>query len=159
LETVEGELNAFSAVVKKSPGLAAFLGNPTIPRAEKTTKIGDLLEESKFSHVTRNLFLTLSANGRVGEVNKVIASYNDLMQASRGAVDVTIISAESLKKKQVETIQQAVMKFVGSGKAVDVKLHVEPSILGGLQILVGDKFLDLSVNSRISDLTKTLDHA
>lgn len=40
------------------------------------------------------------------------------MQASRGAVNVTIISAEALKKKQVETIQQAVMKFVGDSKSV-----------------------------------------
>ena len=42
------------------------------------------------------------------------------MQASRGAVDVTIISAEALKKKQVETIQQAVLKFVGDSKSVSV---------------------------------------
>lgn len=40
------------------------------------------------------------------------------MQASRGAVKVTIISAEALKKKQVETIQEAVMKIIGSGKPV-----------------------------------------
>ncbi len=150
---------AFTAVVKKSPSLGAFLANPTIPRPEKSAKVADLFEESKFSHITRNLFLTLAANGRVGEAGKVVAAYNELMQASRGAVDVTIISAEALKKKQVETIQQAVMKFVGTGKAVDVKLHVEPSILGGLQVLIGDRFLDLSVNSRVSDLTKTLEHA
>lgn len=43
------------------------------------------------------------------------------MQASRGAVDVTIISAEALKKKQVETIQQAVMKFVGDSKSVSCR--------------------------------------
>jgi F-type H+-transporting ATPase subunit O len=81
------------------------------------------------------------------------------MQASRGAVDVTIISAEALKKKQVETIQAAVLKFVGTGKAVDVKLQVVPSILGGLQVLVGDKFLDLSVQSRVSQLSTALESA
>lgn len=75
MEKVEGELLAFRDVVKKSPGLAAFLANPTIPRPEKTSKISDLFDEKKFTHITRNLFLTLSANGRVGEVNKVINSY------------------------------------------------------------------------------------
>jgi F-type H+-transporting ATPase subunit O len=101
--------------------------------------------------------LTLSANGRLGDSVKVINAYQELLQASRGAVDVTIISAEALKKKQVETIQSAVVKFVGADKSVDVKLQVDPSILGGLQILIGDRFLDLSVSSRVADLTKTLE--
>ncbi len=101
--------------------------------------------------------MTLSANGRLGDSVKVINAYQELLQASRGAVDVTIISAEALKKKQVETIQSAVVKFVGADKSVDVKLQVDPSILGGLQILIGDRFLDLSVSSRVADLTKTLE--
>jgi hypothetical protein len=42
----------------------------------------------------------------------------ELMQASRGAVKVTIVTAEALKKKQLETIQQAVQDFVGAGKVV-----------------------------------------
>lgn len=78
------------------------------------------------------------------------------MQASRGNVEVTIISAEPLKKKQVETIQGSLASFIGNAKQVDVKLQVTPSILGGLQILVGDRFLDLSVASRVTELIKTL---
>jgi hypothetical protein len=40
------------------------------------------------------------------------------MQASRGAVKVTIISADALKKKQLETIQAGIMSMVGAGKSV-----------------------------------------
>jgi F0F1-type ATP synthase delta subunit len=40
------------------------------------------------------------------------------MQASRGAVKVTIISAEALKKKQLEAVQAGVMSFIGAGKSV-----------------------------------------
>lgn len=39
LEKVEAELNSFAEVVKKNGNLAAFLGNPTIPRSEKTNKV------------------------------------------------------------------------------------------------------------------------
>jgi F0F1-type ATP synthase delta subunit len=42
----------------------------------------------------------------------------ELMQASRGAVKVTIISAEALKKKQLEAVQAGVMSFIGAGKSV-----------------------------------------
>ena len=82
------------------------------------------------------------------------------MNASRGAIEVTIISAEPLKKKSVETIQGAVLKMIGSSaKGVEVKQSVDPSILGGLQVLVGDKFLDLSVSSRVAQLTNALESA
>lgn len=150
---------AFTEILKKSPQLAAFLENPTIPRAEKTSRISALFDVSKFSHVTHNLFLTLAANGRIDLSQKVVSAYLDLMQESRGAVHVTIISAEALKKEKLDLVQKAVLKFVGTGKSVDVKLQVEPNIISGLQVKIGDKFLDLSVASRIAAITKTLDTA
>jgi F-type H+-transporting ATPase subunit O len=159
LEKVETELLSFAEVVKKNANLSAFLGNPTIPRQEKTNKVSQLFDETKFSSITRNLFLTLSANGRLGESLKIVDGYSELMQANRGVVNVTIISAEELKKKQLESVQQALGKFIGAGKKVEINTKINPSILSGLQVLVGDKFLDLSVSSRINDISKSLDAA
>lgn len=79
------------------------------------------------------------------------------MQASRGAVKVTIISAEVLKKKQLDAIQAGILNLVGAGKSVDIVTEVNENILGGLQVVVGDKFLDLSVSSRVADLSKALE--
>jgi F-type H+-transporting ATPase subunit O len=81
------------------------------------------------------------------------------MQAKRGVVNITIISAEQLKKPQLESVQQAVAKYVGAGKKVEISTKVNPAILSGLQVLIGDKFLDLSVASRIGDISKSLDAA
>jgi hypothetical protein len=50
--------------------------------SEKTAKVSALLDESKFSSITRNLFLTLAANGRVGEATKVyieLVSFHDMI--------------------------------------------------------------------------------
>eukprot|EP01033_Poteriospumella_lacustris_P012056 gene12056-8612_t len=159
LEKVESELTSFAEVVKKNANLAAFLSNPTIPRSEKTSKVSHLFDESKFSSITRNLFLVLSANGRLGESLKIVEGYGELMQAKRGVVNITIISAEQLKKPQLESVQQAVAKYVGAGKKVEISTKVNPAILSGLQVLIGDKFLDLSVASRIGDISKSLDAA
>lgn len=115
---VEEELLAFAELVKKNAGVATFFANPTVPRQEKAARVSSLLDEKTFSHITRNLFLTLAANGRIGDSVKVINSFEELMQASRGATKVTIISAEALKKKQLETIQQAIVTYVGAGKSV-----------------------------------------
>ena len=86
----------------------------------------------------------------------MIVEYADLMSAKRGVVHAVIVSAEALKKEAVESVKKAVTAMAGKG-TVEVELKVDPSIVGGLQILVGDKFLDLSVNSRIADLSKSLE--
>ena len=72
LDKVEGELAAIGEVLKKLPNFAAFLENPTVSRGDKVAKLGELIDEKKFSHITRNLFMTLSANGRISEASKVI---------------------------------------------------------------------------------------
>jgi F-type H+-transporting ATPase subunit O len=159
LDTVETELKAFRETISKSVALSDYLKNPTIPRPDKVAQMGDIFDEKKFSYVTRNLFMTMAANGRVGDSVKVIDAFEELMQASRGAVKVTIISAESLKKKQLDTIQAGIMSMIGAGTSVEVETKVDESIMGGLQILVGDKFLDLSVASRVAELSKSLDSA
>ena len=79
------------------------------------------------------------------------------MAAARGAVKVTIISAEALQKKQLASIQAGIMSMVGAGKTVDIVTEVNESILGGLQVMVGDRFLDLSVSSRVAELSKALE--
>ena len=157
LEKVEGELLAFSEVLKKSPAFASFLSNPTVPRDAKVAQIGSVLEENKVTHITRNLFLTLSANGKIGEAAKVISEYEELMACKRGVVKAVIISAEPLKKDILESVKKAVTAIAGAKTTVELELQVNASIVGGLQIMVGDKFLDLSVNSRIADLSKSLE--
>lgn len=76
-------------------------------------QVGELFDEKTFSHISRNLLLTLAANGRMKDTSRIVTAYGELMQASRGAVQVTIITSEALKKKQLEAIQQAVGIFVG----------------------------------------------
>jgi F0F1-type ATP synthase delta subunit len=70
LDKVETELTAITAITKKSPAFENFLSNPTIPRHQKTAQLSALLDEKQFSHISRNLFLTLSANGKAGDASE-----------------------------------------------------------------------------------------
>ena len=79
------------------------------------------------------------------------------MQTSRGVVKAVIISSEPLAKKTLTSLEAAVKNMAGAGKTVEITSQVDESILGGLQVMVGDRFLDLSVKSRLNDLSNTLD--
>lgn len=159
LPVVESELTAIMNMMKTNKDFGAFMTNPTVARSAKTQQLGEILDEKTFSFMTRNLFLTMSANGRIGDIEKVVSAYTELMEASRGAIKVVVTSADALPKKKLDTVKSAVMDMVGKGTEVSIEVKTDPSILGGLQVLVGDRFMDLSVNSRVQELTSALESA
>merc|ERR1719223_462103 len=110
---------------------------------------------SGVSQVTLNLLDTLAGNARLNETGKVISDYEKLMKAKRGEVEATINSADKLTKAQTDAISTAMKSQVSGAGKVILSTKVDPSILGGLQVQIGDKFLDLSVASKIDTLKRT----
>lgn len=157
LDTVESELTAIKMTSSKSPAFKSFLDNPLISRDEKEKTIQSLFgSSSKVSNVTLNLMLTLAGNARLNETTKIVDTYCELMKAKRGEVEATIISADALSKAQISQIETAMKSQVGGNKKVILSAKVDPSILGGLQIQIGDQFMDLSVGSKIDSISRTV---
>jgi len=156
LPKVEMELNTIQSVASKSTQFQAFLDNPLISRNNKEKGIQDMMGGGKVSHVTLNLMCTLAGNARLPLTSKIVDTYSELMKAKRGEVEATITSADPLTKAQLDTVAVAMKTQVGAGKKVVLSTQVDPTILGGLQIQIGDKFLDLSVGSKINDLSRTV---
>jgi len=154
LPKVEEELLAIQDVAHKSPAFQAFLDNPLISRDKKEIRITDLLGD-KVTHVTLNLMCTLAGNARLPLTSKIVDTYGKLMNAKRGEVEATITSADPLTKAQLDAVTQAMKTQVAKGKKVVLSTQVDPTILGGLQIQIGDKFLDLSVGSKIDEISRT----
>ena len=61
-----------------------------------------------------------------------------------------------MNKTQTEAVATAMKSQFPEGAKVILKSEVDPSIMGGLQIQIGDKFLDLSVGSRIDEVGRTV---
>jgi len=153
LDKVEGELVAICDSISKSDSFRIFLENPIMSRTEKVAKMNDLFK-GKTTPVTLNLMTTLAGNAKLVETPKIVAVYQQLMKAKRGEVEATIISAEPLSKTQLETVASAMKSQVAEGKKVSLTTKVDPAIVGGLQVQIGDQFLDLSVASRIDTISR-----
>ena len=93
-----------------------------------------------------SLVQTLRANGAEDQLDEVISQFVDLVRGS-GPRAATVTSAVQLSQEQQNTIlQQLRGKY---GVALEVTFEIDPSILGGLVIQVGDQVLDDSVRSRL----------
>jgi F-type H+-transporting ATPase subunit O len=151
LDKVALELQGLFASSQSSKQFASFLENPLISREAKTKYVSGF---DQLSPITRNLLVTLAGNARLAELPKVATTFAQLMKAKRGEVDAKIISAEKLTDAQLKEVQAAMQSQVPKGKSVVIEAVTDPSIVGGLQVQIGDQFLDLSVKSRIEEIAR-----
>jgi F-type H+-transporting ATPase subunit O len=151
LDKVEQQLLGLAKSAAESPKFAQFLENPMISRSEKIKAVESF---DKLAPVTKNLLVTMAGNARLAELPKVASTFAQLMKAKRGEVDAKIISAEPLPKAVLKDIQDAMKSQVPAGQTVILETLTDPSIVGGLQVQIGDKFLDLSVKSRVEEISR-----
>jgi F-type H+-transporting ATPase subunit O len=155
LEKVESELAGLSKAAADSPAFAGFLDNPMISREEKSAQIEGLLKEKKVSQITTNLCTVMAGNAKLSDLPKVAEVYGSLMKAKRGEVDATITSADELTKAETNAIAAAIKATSKGASNVVISTQVDPSIIGGIQVQIGDQFLDLSVKSKIEEVART----
>ena len=151
LDKIETELQSLAKSAAASAKFADFLFNPLIGRDVKTNTVAAM---DQLSPITRNLLITMAGNARLAELPKVISTFTQLMKAKRGQVDAKIISAEPLSAAMMKEVQTAMQNQVAAGQTVIIEQVTDPSIVGGLQVQIGDQFLDLSIKSRIDDIAR-----
>ena len=155
LSNVEAELNGLAKAAHESKAFAGFLENPLLSRDDKAAQIEALLKEKNVSQITTNLCTTLAGNARLSELVKVTEVYASLMKAKRGEVDATIISADPLTKAETNAVASAIKATSQGASEVIISSKVDPSIIGGIQVQIGDQFLDLSIKSKIEEVSRT----
>jgi len=100
---------------------------------------------------------TLAENGRLGEVAKINDKYAELMRASRGEVLSVVTSADELTKAQLKSLEDSFKaSFLKPGETLIMDTKINKDILGGLQVQIGDEFMDLSLASKVNRMHKML---
>nr|XP_033806314.1 ATP synthase subunit O, mitochondrial [Geotrypetes seraphini] len=155
LEQVEKELSRVSALVK-DPKMSAILMNPHVKRALKQKSMADALAKEKLSPVTVNFVNVLAENGRLRQTPDVIAAFNRMMSAHRGEVLCTVTTAGPLETASLTELQAALGGFLAKGEILKLETKTDPSILGGMIVSLGDKYIDMSTKAKIQKMTKIM---
>lgn len=149
-----GELTGVEAVFAAHPELGALLANPAYGVDVKRAILGDLVAKLDVSATLRNFFLLLLERNRLGCLSPIIASYSTLADELSGVVRPTVTSAFALSDSQVAEIKSALEK--GTGKKVQLKVEVDPALIGGITTKIGDKLYDGSVKTQLSRIEDIL---
>jgi F-type H+-transporting ATPase subunit delta len=153
LDEVSDELFRFARVLEGSDELRDALTDPHLPAARRQQIVEDLLS-GKASDVTVALVSMVVGVGRgrdlpaiVDHVVKVSAQRNQKAVAEiRSAIDLT----DDQRSRLAEALARV------TGGPVDVKVIVDPTVLGGIVAQIGDTVIDGSVRHRLSQLRETI---
>lgn len=153
LERVESEFLAIGQAVDGSAELRSTLTDPQLPLAKKQGIIDDLID-GRASSLTVGLVQFMVAQGRSSEIPAIASAFVEAAVASRSKAVAEVRSAVPLDDATIERLAAGLGK--ATGKNVEVKVIVDPSIMGGIVARVGDTVIDGSLAHRVDSLRQAV---
>jgi F-type H+-transporting ATPase subunit delta len=133
--------------------VARVVDNPSVALAERQATLGRLLAR-RVSPLTLNLVRLLDQRGRLALLPAIAAEYTRLLDALRGVVAATVTSAAPLGSEETAAIRTRIESM--TGRTVKLATAVDPALIGGLTVRVGDRMIDASVRGRLERLRDQL---
>jgi F-type H+-transporting ATPase subunit delta len=153
LAEIEDELFRFARTFEGSDELRVALSDPLLPAERRVAVVEDLLG-GKALQVSAALASFIVAAGRTTDLPAIVDRFVELAAAERRRAVAEVRSAINLTSEQVERLRLALNQ--ATGKEVEVKVVVDPSVLGGLVAKVGDFVIDGSVRHRLEQLREQI---
>ncbi len=145
-------LDAVAAAVEQTPRVQAVLMSPKVPKTEKARILGGALREAPREF---GLFLqAMVKRGRQQLLREVATEYLNLLDRKLDRVRAGVTLARTPDEKLKRTIQDLLSRQLG--KQVIPAFAVDPEILGGAVVRVGERVLDGSVRRRMTKLRRQL---
>ncbi len=146
LEQVEDELFRFARILENETRLRESLTDPSVPPEHRAKMVQELLGPKASPHTT-NIIAFVVQQGRARELPKIIDSLVQLAAEERNKAVAEVRSAVPLDGEQREKLKDAIAR--ATGKQVEMKVLVDPSVVGGLLVRVGDQIFDGTVRRRL----------
>jgi F-type H+-transporting ATPase subunit delta len=155
----DGSLERWRPELDLAAGIAGderaldVLANPSVPLERRTKALDDMLGE-RVSRPVRNLIQLMLRRGRIEQLPRVAAEFRRLDDERQGITHAIATSATALTPDEVRALTARLEQSTGGRISLDVQ--VDPSLLGGLVVRVGDRLIDGSVRGRLERLRNQL---
>jgi ATP synthase F1 delta subunit len=150
LDRVHEELGEFADALSGDKDMQVFFFSPYFSSQEKKEGIGRMIDGADENFVR---FLELLAERhRMPAIFRIRREFDDLWRKQNKLLRVTVTSAVDLDPELVEGIGKRIEEQ--TGQSVELSSKVDPEVLGGLRLQVGNMVLDASVRNRLDQLRK-----
>ena len=153
VEAIGKDLRTLSGAIYGDEATERFFLSPVIERSEKERVLAGAFA-GKAHDVALHTVLLLVRKRRESLLAEIVRQYDALEMQARGAEPLTITSAKELSGDALRTLVGRLE--TAYGKRFDVTQRVDPALIGGVRIMMGDRRIDGSVEGRLEELSRTL---
>ncbi|WP_315057317.1 ATP synthase F1 subunit delta [Chryseobacterium indoltheticum] len=150
-DAVFAEMKDVVKLMSESKDLNKFFLTPYIDANKKTEVTNEIFKS--FSPVSQNLIRLIIKNGRESQLKNVAQQFINKVEDINGIQRITLTTATQLSNENIEQILKST-NLVNTSANFDIKVNVNPAILGGYILRVGDQQIDASVKSQLNKIKK-----
>ena len=148
VDEVEDQLFRFGRLLDAEPRLSAALSDYTTPADGRIALLDKVLEGSGIDGTAAALLSQTIGHLRGERADEAVLDLAELAVARRGELVAHVVAAAELTDAQRTRLTEVLSRIYGH--PVSIQLHVDPELLGGLSITVGDEVIDGSIASRLA---------
>jgi F-type H+-transporting ATPase subunit delta len=153
LENVEDELFRFGRIVAGDPQLSLILSDPAAP-AQGKTELVDRLVSQRVAPATALLLRSTFSGARVGNAENAVERLSEAASRRRGQDVAHVITAVALTAAQERRLSDVLGRIYG--RPIGLQITVDPDVLGGLVVRVGEEVIDGSIARRLEEAGRRL---
>ena len=141
------------AAIAANAQLQQFAGNPSVTVTQTFDVISGVAKQ-QLPDAAKNFLRTVIENGRLSVLPEIAAQFRVLKNAQSGSSDATVYSAFPLEGQALADLAATLEKRFG--RKLNLKVELEPALIGGVRVVVGDEVLDTSVKARLEQMKVAL---
>ena len=150
---VEQQFKTIAEALEHTPDIKAFLGSPKIETSRKIAVLKDTLS-GRISELLMNAVELLIERGRHAELAAVYQAYSKIAGDASGQARAVVYTARPLNDAELAAIAEQFGKL--TGKMIRAEQEVDPSLIGGVRVRIGDRLYDGSLSGKLARLEKEL---
>ncbi len=149
---IEKDMSLIETTISGNAELSAFLQNPVIKADAKENALQEIFAET--NALTKNLFKLLAENKRFEILGGIASEFNTLFDAMNGIEVAKVTTAIPMDSEMEGKVLSKILTF--SNKKVVIENIVDPSIIGGFILRIGDQQYNASISNRLKVLKRDL---
>ena len=155
LKRALGNLKDFGDAFETDRQLERFFLHPGISEAKKNKLVSHVCDRLKAENVVRNLLALLIQRRKILFLKNIADYFESVVDHRLNQIRVSVISAHPLTDENIEKLKVGLNRILG--KTILIETSEDQTLIGGIQLQVGDQVADATIKNRLAILKRTIE--
>lgn len=157
LDTFYDEITAISDILKNNPDFGKLMNNPRIAVDGKVEVLKNVFE-GKISDEVLGFFTMIISKGRYAQIDEILTYFLNEVKKLKGIGMAYVTTPTPLKDEQKKNVEKKLLETTGY-KKMEMHYLIDKSLIGGMQIRIGDRVVDSSILTKINKMQQLMTKA